>query len=344
MTRQSPRIGLPDDASPGRLPDELFDGQQALTSEVDAATAAVFRAYPDELACRAGCASCCHSYFDIGLLDGFRVLRGLAALPPGVRAGIVAHATEALRRTAIALQRCEPYEGVLGRFVNETDAEEAGGSKGVPCPLLDEAGACSVYAWRPLVCRYHGLPRWHPAAPDQLDYCYLNFRGLRARGEQPDGDLALDVAGYRDRAEALEQEFAGRVFGVPALRYVAPVEEFVAAAGRSLAEWERFLAPLADRVFVAVRRFFEGHGIRDEARHLSQDPNAGERSAAWAEDHLGAPDVAADFDRVVNACLDSLAGDPVDAAAVSAILRNRGYGFRRHAQLVSLQVVRDAVG
>ena len=27
-----------------------------------------------------------------------------------------------------------------------------------PCPLLDDAGACRVYAYRPLVCRLIGLP------------------------------------------------------------------------------------------------------------------------------------------------------------------------------------------
>jgi len=329
-------------ATPDTLPEHEFAGFRALVDEVDAATAAFVAAYPGDVECKAGCSECCRSFFEVGLVDGLYLMKGVTALPPAERAAAVERAWAALKSIDAARQETDPHARPSTVFVKDLDIDYARSLSGVYCPLLTQAGACSIYRWRPMVCRYYGFPRPHPAAPDQLDYCYLNFRRLRAAGREPVDVPAMDVAGWRRRLDELEGALAERLFGSRAQRFSAPIAEYVAAAGRSLGQWDALLAPLRDRVFVAVRRFFEGLGARDEARRNVLDPYAIERSRTWADERLAAdPALQVELDTVVSACLDRLAGERVDGIAVSRLLSGRGPEFRRHALLVALQVARE---
>ena len=324
------------------LPPRLFSGFRALVGEVDAATAAFSDAYPGEVTCRAGCSECCRSFFEVGLLEGLCLSRGVAALPAGRRGEAVERSWAAVKGIDAARRDGDPFARAPEVFVKDLALDHARSLSGVFCPLLDDAGGCSIYPHRPVVCRYYGLPRLHPAHADQHDYCYLNFRGLRARGEEPDVSMAMDVPGWRRRLDGLEGELAAALFGSARLRYSAPIAEFVAASGRTMSEWAQLLAPLTDPVFVAVRRFFEILGARDEARRNVLDPYAREHSADWAAEHLADGALAADLDTVVDACLGKLSGERIDAPAVARILRSRGPAFRRHAHLVALQVATEA--
>lgn len=117
----------------------------AVVAKVDAAVAKA--SATAELACRAGCDSCC--------------VAGLSVLP--VEAA-------ALRRHLA--QRTE--RGELA-FTAKGNGH---------CVFLDVAGRCSVYAARPILCRTHGLPlRTSGEAPrgslrvvgDDVTVCNLNF-------------------------------------------------------------------------------------------------------------------------------------------------------------------------
>ena len=307
-------------------------------AEVDEAAGAFGAAHPEEMACRAGCCDCCGSFFEIDLLEGLFLLRGVATLPPERQGRAVGRALANVQAIGRIRRRKDPYAQSASAFVKDLAPEEAASRVGVYCPLLDDDGCCSVYAWRPVVCRYHGPPRWHAAYPDRQDFCYRNCRGMRARGEEAEASLVLDVPAWRRRLDSLGGEAAQKLFGARDLRFQAPIAEYVVSFGRTLGGWEEKLRPLADPVLLAVRRFFEVLGERGEARRAVQDPFAMERSAAWAEAHLGDPALAADLDRVVNGALDRMSGLPIDGKALAAVLRARGPGFRRHALLVTLQV------
>lgn len=329
-------------APPAALPEELFAGFKGLVDEVDRGSAAFVEAYPGDVTCKAGCSECCRSFFEVGLVGGLYLMKGVQALPPEARAKAVEKAWAALKAIDETRQETDPHARPAAVFVKDLDVEFARSLPGVYCPLLTDGGACSIYPWRPMVCRYFGLPRRHPAAPDQLDYCYLNFRGLRESGDEPTAAPPMDVASWRARLDGLEADLGLRLFGSRTVRFSAPIAEYVAASGRTVGEWNALLAPLRDKLFVAVRRFFEVLGARDEARRNVLDPYAVVRSQEWAEEALEDADVAADLDMVVASCLDKLAGDPIDARGVSDVLVARGPEFRRHALLVSLQVAQEA--
>lgn len=142
----------------------------------------------DVLACRKGCSACCKALFDINLLDAWLLREGFAALSKG--------------RQQQVLERCKPRLTELTTrwpalrspyFLNASPSEEwmeMPETDQTPCPLLDEEGRCLVYAFRPLVCRLHGLPHidisgedfsgvvcsLHPGDPSSLPEDILRWR------------------------------------------------------------------------------------------------------------------------------------------------------------------------
>jgi Fe-S-cluster containining protein len=133
-----------------------MDGYRDLLERLDEWFAHGRRAAPVAVPCRGGCTACCHGPFDISIADAELVSDAVSRLPAGDRDAVVRRAAALLARMRAIEPGWEPpYEvAPLGddRFdrLSETLATE-------PCPLLDEAGHCRIYADRPLVCRLIGL-------------------------------------------------------------------------------------------------------------------------------------------------------------------------------------------
>jgi Fe-S-cluster containining protein len=123
----------------------LFQG--GVMGAVEAAAAAAGRADelgraalakeppPSPIACARGCSSCCVSKVAVVAPE---VLRITAYLRDGL-------APEALAEIAARVRTADDATRGLSR------AQRA--RAGVPCPLLDAEGACSVHPVRPLLCR-----------------------------------------------------------------------------------------------------------------------------------------------------------------------------------------------
>lgn len=118
---------------------------RALLVQVDQLCARIAAAFPDQLACRAGCAACC-------------TLQGV--LP-----------VEAASLVLAWHQKPEADAVALRSRLNSTDGT-------AHCPLLSD-DRCPLYAARPIICRTHGLPLLVDDAHGQrVDRCPLNFTGL----------------------------------------------------------------------------------------------------------------------------------------------------------------------
>ncbi|MDZ4862828.1 MAG: YkgJ family cysteine cluster protein [Gemmatimonadota bacterium] len=130
---------------------------QTLLQRVDRWFEQIAERHPGVIPCRSGCSACCHGPFDISTADVLLLQEGLALLPPAERAAARDRAEAIMEQ----MQQIEPgWQApfdvrALGedRFDALTDALAA-----EPCPLLDAAGRCQVYAHRPIVCRLIGLP------------------------------------------------------------------------------------------------------------------------------------------------------------------------------------------
>jgi uncharacterized protein len=161
-----------------------------LFAKVDAFFGRAAARFPgaDGITCHAGCADCCRRRFSVTAVEAEVISEGLASLPSAAR--------EALARRARS------------------------GDPGT-CPALEDDGRCAVYAFRPVICRTHGLPIRFAAEPGAgprqlpiVDACPKNF-GHRDLASLP-GDGVLDqatlstVLGAIDAARADE---AGRPRG-----------------------------------------------------------------------------------------------------------------------------------
>lgn len=134
-----------------------------LHADIDERVKAIRETQPDWL-CRQGCDGCCRRLAEVPIIaaEEWRLLRaGLSALPPEQLAAIK------LKVTAMADQ--------LPRHI--------------VCPMLDQtAGACQVYAHRPVACRTYGFYVQH----NQGLYC----KDIESQVDS--GALAVVVWGNHD--------------------------------------------------------------------------------------------------------------------------------------------------
>jgi hypothetical protein len=86
------------------------------------------------LACKKGCAHCCHFHVDINTLEADRLADIVRQMPEARREEVVA-------RLDAARDACQHADRDPGRYRH-------------PCPFL-EGSECSVYDDRPLACRSH---------------------------------------------------------------------------------------------------------------------------------------------------------------------------------------------
>ena len=160
-------------------------GDYELVQIVDASFAEAARRAGDWVACRPGCAQCCHGAFAINQLDALRLRDGMEAL----RRANPALAAEVERRAAVWLGEHgadfpgDPETGVLGESDDQRERFEDYANDAA-CPALDPAtGRCDLYDWRPMTCRVFGPPVRAQAPEGEggaLCHCELCFKGVDA--------------------------------------------------------------------------------------------------------------------------------------------------------------------
>jgi Fe-S-cluster containining protein len=113
---------------------ELLAPWRQVAIKVDTFFDRAYEKYRSQMACSVGCAGCCQQDLTVTLLEALAVIEGLEALDTQLR-------------TEVALQGQRP---------------------GPPCAFLVD-GRCSIYDWRPMVCRSHGVPVRLPSNEDDWD-------------------------------------------------------------------------------------------------------------------------------------------------------------------------------
>lgn len=157
---------------------ELLRRYRALLTTIDRWFAARQAELPTAIVCSDGCSGCCRGLFDISLLDARLLRAAFAQLPPATRSEVT---EKAAARLAELQQRwpdlAPPY---LLNHMDDSAWTEMPEDDLTPCPLLDPAGRCRVYADRPMTCRLHGLPQIDQSGEIFLEeWCSRNFVGLK---------------------------------------------------------------------------------------------------------------------------------------------------------------------
>ncbi|WP_225072364.1 YkgJ family cysteine cluster protein [Desulfuromonas sp. CSMB_57] len=157
-----------------------LENYRQLVSRVDDLCRSITERYVSELACRKGCADCCR-HISLFPVEVAVVREALLALPPN------------------ELRALQDRAGSVG----PADA----------CPLLDESGACRVYAARPIICRTHGLPVMTCLdGQRRVDACPANFSGCTSLP----GSAVIDVDRINAALAAINRLFVAATGGAGA--------------------------------------------------------------------------------------------------------------------------------
>jgi Fe-S-cluster containining protein len=133
-----------------------FDKYITLVDQVDAVFKKVQEEYNECVACKLGCADCCHALFDLTLIEAMFVKSQFdKVIPKEQRVQLIKRANAAdrkvykLKRDASkAYQNGESENKILEKMAQHR----------IRCPLLDESDKCELYESRPITCRLYGIP------------------------------------------------------------------------------------------------------------------------------------------------------------------------------------------
>lgn len=107
--------------------------------------------------CGRGCCRCCIGPFAITLLDVEELRQGLQTLPAAQRAGIEERAS----RQVATIEASYPRLGadpILDSWPDDRVDQLVARFADMPCPALQDDGACGLYEFRPVTCRTMGIP------------------------------------------------------------------------------------------------------------------------------------------------------------------------------------------
>lgn len=130
----------------------LFEPYDRLVSRADKSFERMVREHGDCIACKPGCADCCHAVFGLFLIEAVFLKHDFDQLPePEKEAALV--------RGAAAEKELEILERTLQEFKDDPRMSAYTMARTrIRCPLLDDDNACILYPYRPITCRVYGIP------------------------------------------------------------------------------------------------------------------------------------------------------------------------------------------
>ena len=133
-----------------------FKRYEVLAQAADKVFERLCKEYPDCVTCEVGCSDCCHALFDLTLIESLYINQHFKALFQGkLRADLQEAANSADRK--IAKIKREAFRRLQNGEDENTILADLATCR-VRCPLLNEEDQCDMYAYRPLTCRFYGVP------------------------------------------------------------------------------------------------------------------------------------------------------------------------------------------
>ena len=133
-----------------------FKQYQSLVEQVDAVFQQVKSEYGECVACKVGCADCCHALFDLTLVEAMFIKHQFDKVIPKEARKKIIHRANVADRKVYKLKRAASKAHQEGKSENEILEEMA--VQRIRCPLLDEGDKCDLYESRPITCRLYGIP------------------------------------------------------------------------------------------------------------------------------------------------------------------------------------------
>lgn len=201
----------------------LFEPYDRLVERADKSFARIAGEYPDCIACKPGCADCCHAVFGLFLIEAIFLKSDFDRLAEVEKKA-------ALERGVAAENELKTLERTLEEFKDDSRMSAYAMAKArVRCPLLGDDDSCVLYDYRPITCRIYGIPTMIQGVPricgstgfkkDQ-PYPIFNMNGVQKELFLLSKDL------LKNSGNDLADERASLLLSVPKI-LKTPVEDLV---------------------------------------------------------------------------------------------------------------------
>lgn len=177
-----------------------FKKYEALVEKSEEAFNRVKASHAECVKCEEKCSDCCFALFDLTLIEALYLHHKFNEKYKGAsRVELVEKANRADRRI-YKIKRKAFKEFQSGRNEGELLAEMA--MERVRCPLLNEKDLCDLYDYRPLTCRFYGIPTaiggaGHTCGKSGFkqgeQYPTVNLDAVHAQLQQISAELLRDI-------------------------------------------------------------------------------------------------------------------------------------------------------
>jgi Fe-S-cluster containining protein len=133
-----------------------FEKYEALVAQADSAFDRVKKAHADYVKCEAKCADCCFALFDLTLIEALYIHHKFNEKYQGSEKAELLEKSNRADRRIYKIKRKAYNDLQAGK--NEGEILAAMALERVRCPLLNEKELCDLYEYRPLTCRFYGIP------------------------------------------------------------------------------------------------------------------------------------------------------------------------------------------
>ncbi len=177
-----------------------FKKYEALVTQADGVFDRVKNAHTDCVKCEEKCADCCFALFDLTLIEAFYIHHKFKENCQGSEKAEILEKSNRADRRIYKIKR-EAYND-LQAGKNEGEILAAMALERVRCPLLNEKELCDLYEYRPITCRFYGVPTAIGSAGHTCGksgfkqgekYPTVNLDAVHSRLQQISAELLRDV-------------------------------------------------------------------------------------------------------------------------------------------------------
>jgi Fe-S-cluster containining protein len=133
-----------------------FEKYEALVAQAEGVFDRVKTAHADCVKCEEKCADCCFALFDLTLIEALYIHHKFNEKYQGLEKAELLEKSNRADRRIYKIKRRAYNDLQAGK--NEGEILAAMALERVRCPLLNEKELCDLYEYRPITCRFYGIP------------------------------------------------------------------------------------------------------------------------------------------------------------------------------------------
>jgi len=134
----------------------FFTKYESLVGMADAVFNKMCKEYEHLVKCKNGCSDCCHALFDLTLVEAMYINAHFNRMFSGEEKEALLEKVSKADRKIYRIKREAHKEMQKGK--NEVDILGMIAIEKVRCPLLNSNDECDMYQYRPITCRFYGIP------------------------------------------------------------------------------------------------------------------------------------------------------------------------------------------